>query len=447
MIRREILEAISDLNFWGKEQETGVWRNKYIKSLELLLEANNFAVSIIGVRRAGKTFISKQLLKRAIESGMKKEQTLYVNFEEPAFKPFLSSADFLNDIHDSYRYVLNKEQPALFVFDEIQNVSNWESWVRMMMERREKVKFVLTGSSAKLSSAELATKLTGRTLTMKVYPLSFGEFLKFKGFEVPVGAVPPKKRDLLALFREYLEFGGFPAVVSTESKELKLGILKELFDGIVSRDIAERHNIRRIEPLRSLAVLAIQNSSSQVSIPKFAGIFQNATKTNLSPTLISTYLDYFSEAFLTSQIPVFSAKIREQMLHPKKIYCIDNGMINAVSMRFSDNLGRLLENLVFVELLRRRVNAPETDVYYWRSKDREVDFILKEGLKVKAAIQVCWNLGEKKTKEREVGNLLMALEEFDLSSGLVITENFEHEESRDGKTITYLPAWRWLLSG
>ncbi len=446
MIKREIVEAVSDLNFWGKEQDAGIYRDDYLKNLEQLLDANNFAVSIIGVRRAGKTYLTKQILKRLLEKGIKVEQTLYVNFEEPSFKPYLANVEFLDDVYESYRYYLNEKDWAILVLDEIQNVDDWERWIRMMLERKENVKIVLTGSSSRLLSRELGTKLTGRTLTAKVYPLGFKEFLKFRGFtaDKKIQLISEKKK-LIGLFREYLEFGGFPEVVLNEKKEVKIKILKELFDGIISRDIVERHNIRQSKVLKSLATLTVQNVSSHTSVPKLVNIFENVVKRRISPSLINQYLDYFSQSFIFFLVPIFSLKVKEQLLYPKKLYCIDNGLINATSFKFSEDLGRLAENLVFLELMRKQNVNPELEVYYWKTSDREVDFVVKEGLKVKGLIQVCWNVADSKTKKRELGSLLDAIGEFKLKEGLILTDNYESEEFVDGKRIVYKPLWKWLL--
>jgi len=447
MIKKDVIETIADLNFWNKDQDVGIYREDYLKSLETLIEAKNFAVSIIGVRRAGKTFLSKQILKRFLEKGMDKEQTLYVNFEEPSFRPYLSDVEFLNDIYESYRYFLNEKERAILVLDEVQNVENWESWVRIMLERRENIKIILTGSSSKLLSKELATKLTGRTLTLKIFPLSFKEFLKFKNFEIEKKhQTVTRKKDLMKLFREYLEFGSFPEVVLNEKREIKTKILKELFDSVITRDIVERYNIRQSKILKSLAALTIQNFSSYTSVPKLVNIFENVVKRKISPTLINQYLEYFSQAFLLFLVPIFSVKVKEQLLYPKKLYCVDNGLINAVSFKFSEDLGKLAENLVFLDLLRKQLIKPELEVYYWKKSDKEVDFVLKEGLNVKKLIQVCWNVTERKTKEREVNNLLTAINEFKLKEGLILTEDFEHEEKVNGKRIIYMPLWKWLLS-
>jgi len=445
MIKKEIIDAISDLNFWGKDQDTGIERTFYLANIEKLLKAKNFAVSIIGVRRAGKTYITKQLLKRFIlKDEMKKEQTLYINFEEPSFRPFLEDTEFIDGILESYRYFINENESVILVLDEIQNIRNWESWVRIMLEKKEKIEIIITGSSAALLSGELGTKLTGRTFTAKIFPLNFKEFLLFKNIALLKGQIG-KNKDMERYLREYIEFGGFPEVVLNENREIKIRILKELFDGIMSRDIIERHHIRQPKILKSLAALALQNFASLISVPKLVNIFENATKRKISPTSINQYLDYFSESFLMFQVPIYTQKVKEQMLYPKKLYCIDTGLINAVSFKFSEDIGRLAENLVFIELLRLQLERVDLELYYWKHDSKEVDFVLKEGFSIVQLIQVVWDVNESKTKKRELDNLLTAMDEFKLKDGLILTRDYEDEERIESKKIRYIPIWKFLL--
>jgi predicted AAA+ superfamily ATPase len=294
-------------------------------------------------------------------------------------------------------------------------------------------------------SGELATKLTGRTLTVKIFPLDFKEFLDFKNIDTKSEYKLMKKQEMARYVREYLEFGGFPEVVLNENREIKLRILKELFDGIVTRDIVERYHIRQSKIIKSLATLAIQNFSSFVSVPKLVNIFENTAKRKISPTSINQYFEYFSQSFLLFLVPIFTPKVKEQMLYPKKLYCIDTGLINATSFKFSEDLGRLAENMVFIELLRHQSNTPNLEIYYWKHENKEVDFVLKEGFLVKQLIQVCWNMDDKKTKEREVNNLLYAIDEFKLKEGTILTEDSEGENIIESKKIRYVPIWKFLL--
>jgi len=441
MIKRELLEIVSDFNLWSKEQETGIERPEYTRKIGECWEISGIAIAIIGARRAGKTFVARQFLKKQIEKGLEKEQTLYVNFEEPRLEAYMST-EFLDDLYETYRHYMNKDKLAVLVLDEIQAVPKWEKWARIMLEKNEKVKLIITGSSSKLLSRELATVLTGRAVSVRVFPLGFEEFLQFQGFELKKEGIGQKKA-MLDLLHTYLEYGGFPLIATTKGENAKLSLLKDIFDGIITKDIAWRHKIRRPNELKLLAVLALQNFSSQTSVKRLSDIMQNAAKRKISPSTTNAFLHYLSEAFLLFYIPIFSYKIKDQMLYPKKLYCTDTGIINAVSPRFMENTGRLAENIIAAELVKRH---GEENIFYWKNiQKKEVDFAVKEGQKIKQLIQACWNTNDLKTKERETNALLAGMEEFGLKEGLIITEDFEAEEKKDGKRIAYKPIWKWLL--
>ena len=432
MIKKEIIDSISSTNLWGKKQDIGTERN-VLKELDRLI-TKDIILSITGIRRCGKTYLTKQILSNEIEKGIANGQTLYVNFEDPSFELYLNTT-LLDDIYETYRYYLNKEEMAFIVLDEIQNVPKWEKWVRMMLEKKENVKLIITGSSSKLLSSELSTVLTGRTITFTLYPLSFKEFIKFKNFK---GFLNEKKA--LTLLEEYIEFGGFPQVVLNDSRDFKTRYLKEIFEGILTRDIVKRYKIKQEHTLRSLAMLLLNNFSSLVSVNKLKNLMFNITKRKLSPTTVNNYLKYFSDPFLFFFIPIFSYKIKDQIQYPKKAYCIDTGLINKVPYKFSHDKGKLYENIVAIELMK------DNEIFYWKNpQQEEVDFVVKQGIKIKQLIQVCYDIKNKETKKRELRALLKASEELKCRNLLVITEDKEGEEKIKGKKIKFIPLWRWLL--
>ncbi len=444
MIRRELLDAVSGLNFWARDQRTGISRPDYTDRIGKYFGTSGLAISIIGPRRAGKTFIARGFLNELMQKGLQKEQTLYVNFEEPLLEPFLNT-ELLNNLYDTYRHFLNKDKLAVLVLDEIHAVPRWEKWVMLMLEKDENVKMIITGSSSKLSSKELATVLTGRTISVKVFPLSFGEFLRFNDFNLksPVGI--SQKKEITGFMHTYIEYGSFPLIALTREPDVKLDILKDIFEGIITKDIAARHEVRRLDELKLLAVLALQSFSSQVSVKKLSDMMQNVARRKISPSTVNSFLHYFSEAFLFFYVPIFSYKIKDQMLYPKKLYCVDTGMINAVSSRSSENIGRLAENVAAVELVKRHGND---NIFYWKDdKSGEVDFVIKDGLKVRQLVQVCWDVNSNpETKTRETKSMCSCIDEFGLKTGLVLTGDFDSEETIDGRKIMYVPLWKWLLS-
>ena len=443
MIKEKLLELVRDGNFWFRDQAIGVLRPEYLSKLASFTSAPGLAVCVVGVRRAGKTFVCKQFLGKTIAEGLRKEQTLYVNFEDPSLRPLLG-IELLQDLYETYRHFVNKSAPAVIVLDEVQNVLGWEKWVRSMLEKQEAVRIIITGSSSKLLSRELASLLTGRTLTLPIFPLDFREFLRFRGAEPKKEReLMIKRKEILSFLYEYLEYGGFPQVVLTEAPEVRFEILKELFDGIVTKDIAERHRVREVNDLKVLAVLTVANFSSYISVRKLLNIFCSTTRRKISPSTVNRFLGYFEEAFLCFYVPIFSHKIKDQLQYPRKVYSVDVGLANAVTSRFSENLGRLAENVVAVTLLKR---CGRENLFYWKSREgHEVDFVVKERTRVKQLIQVCWDPSDERTRKREVRGLAEAMKEFGLRQGLVLTADFDGEEKVGKKRILYRPLWRWLL--
>lgn len=434
MINKELLDKIQELNFWHKEQETGIRREELSQMLKFVDDKDS-ALVIAGVRRAGKTYLSRQILKEKIKK-VKPEQTLYINFEDPSLEPFLN-VESLTTFYNTYRYFLNKNNFAYVVLDEVHNVPKWEKWVRIMLEKKENAKFIITGSSSKVFKGKLSRVLTGRAITFSLFPLSFKNFLKFKNYKI-------KKYEsygsLEMLLNEYLEYGGFPLVVLTD-REKKNVYLKELFEDIVVKDIITKYKLREPD-IKKLAVLLVNNFSSLTSVKRLQNLMYNIARTKISPTTTSKYLYYFKNAFLFFFLPIFSYKIKDVLQYPRKVYNIDTGLINAINLRFSENIGRIYENAVGIELLRRYGNE---NLFYWKSQHREVDFVIKERLKIKQLVQVCYDIRDKKTKEREILALTKASKELRCKDLLVITEDYKKEEKMENGKVKFIPLWEWLL--
>ncbi|MEK7167068.1 MAG: ATP-binding protein [Patescibacteria group bacterium] len=441
IIKKEnLIEILAPLNFWGKEQETGIKRENYLKKLKELAKSKEDAIALIGVRRAGKTFLTKQFLKEKI-----KEETLYVNFEDPKLEPYLS-LNLLEEIYEAYRSYVNEKKFAWLVLDEIQNIEKWEKWVRIMQEKKEKVKIIITGSSSKLLSGEFSSLLTGRTLFLKTWPLSFKEFLNFKKIDFE------KKYDYLAksaqikrLLLEYLKYGGFPKVVLEKNENLKKEYLQEIFEGIIYRDIISRYKIKDVYLVKTIAELSLNYFSSLLSASKLRNVLVSLYKKKFSPNLVVEILHYLENAFLVFALPIFSFKIKNQLQYPKKIYCVDSGLINILCFGFSQNIGKFYENLVFLEL-KRNSFVFDFDIFYWKDgTGKEVDFVILEKRKVKKLIQVCYKMENEKTKNREINALLKASQELKCNDLSIITQDFEGEEKINGKKIKFIPLWKWLL--
>lgn len=434
MRKEEILEILTDWNFWAKEMDVGVKREGYVKELLNLITKTNQIVCISGVRRAGKSTLIKQVVKELIKTAGAKN-TLIVNFEDERF--YERSLGVLRQIYDTYLEKVNPGEKPFIFLDEVQEVESWERFVRGLHERGD-AKIVVSGSSARLLSGEFATLLTGRHVTLSVYPINFNEFLKFKGVEIKSEVEALAKRvEIRRLLDEYLEFGGFPEVVlSSEKRRILLGY----FETIITRDVAERFKIREREKLRTLAKYYLTNISSLMtfnSVSRFLG---------LPLTTVERFSDHLEVANLIFFIRRLSFSLKEQEKSPRKVYSVDIGLSNSVGFRFARHLGKLMENVVAISLKTRQSFDPKLEIYYWRDPlGREVDFVIKKGLRVEGIIQVCRDPSDEQTKKRELRGLVRAMDGFGLKKGLVITEDFEGEEKVKGKKILYRPLWKWLL--
>lgn len=436
MIKKELLEKIADFNFWQKKQETGILRNE-LKQILKFANDKNYALIIAGIRRAGKTYLCRQILQEKIKKGIKPEQTLYINFEDPILEPYLNT-DSLADFYETYRYALNKKAFAYIVLDEVHRVPNWEKWVRIMLEKKENVKFILTGSSSKFYKDKQAEVLTGRGLTLFLSPLCFSDFLFFKNYSLKK---IESHQNLAPLLTEYLEFGGFPLIVLEQDKTKKQIYLKELFNDIITKDIIMKYKLREMD-VKKLAVVLINQFSSLISTRRLKNFLEEITRTKISPTSINNYLEYFANSFAFLFIPIFSYKVKEALRYPKKVYSMDTGLINALCLRFSENIGRLYENLVAKTLWQKH---GQENIFYWKGQDKEVDFLLKQNNKPKQLIQVCFDIKNKQTKTRETQSLIKASQELKCKDLLIITQNLETQEKINNQIIKFTPLWTWLL--
>ncbi len=402
----------------------------YLRSLEI--PETRKIVSLIGARRIGKTSYFYQVIKK-LEKSVGRERILYINFEDERILP-LDVKD-LNDTLEAYYelYPENLGNTVYLFFDEIQNIEGWEVFVRRMYDRGD-LRLFLTGSSSKMLSKELATSLRGRTLAFYLYPLDFREYLAFRGVEPVKDFEYSKQRfELKKLFEEYLYEGGFPEVV-LEAPEIRQKILQDYFEMIIYRDLVERFSIRNTGLLKNLTKYLITNIGNPFSTNSYYKSIKQEQA--VSKATLLEYVSHLEDINLVYFLPLFSYSLKKQTLNPKKVYCIDNGLRNAVSFTFSKDEGRLAENLVFLELMRR-----EKEVYYWKTRG-EVDFVVKEKDNSLSAINVSYT---DSIEERET----RALEEFSESEEfgpqvkdmILLTRDTEKKENG----IRYIPLWKWML--
>lgn len=416
-------QLVKIIDFWKKTSvETGLFWRSIVDKIDC---QSKEIVDIVGPRRSGKSTILKLLINKLNLNN----NYLFINFEDPYFVTN-NKSEIIEEIILTYEEYFDKKLEYLF-FDEIQNILNWEKVIRKLREIN-KYKIFITGSSSKLLSTELSSLLTGRHLSYSVMPLSFVEFLSFKQ------TIINSKKDLilnekiiLKNFDNYLLIGGFPEIAKTEN----ISLLKQYYFDIVQKDIIMRHDVRQKDILEKIGIYLISNTSEIISIESLKTTF------NLSYEAVSNYLEYFKEAFLNFELLQFSYSLKKQFKTFKKNYSIDTGLANAVSFKFSEDKGGILEQSVFLELIRRK----EEIYYYKTSNNKEVDFLVKQKNKKNTLIQVCWDLADKKTKKREVDGLNKAMEELKINEGLILTHDSKDEILEAGKTINILPTYRWML--
>lgn len=389
-------------------------------------------ITIVGARRSGKTYYLYQLINK-LPSAVKREDIVYINFED---ERLTLKAEDLHLILESYYelYPDNKKQ-LYFFFDEIQNIEQWEKFVRRIHDTVSKNIFI-TGSSSKLLSKEIATSLRGRSISYELYPLRFSEYLKFKDIDADDVYSTRNKARLAKTFYEYLKGGGFPEVVHYD-KELKAKTLQSYLDVMMYRDIIERYNIKNSVALKYFIKKSLSNISNYLSVNKLFNELKSSG-IKISKDSIYEFINYVGDCYLMFLVNIYSGSINIQNTNDKKIYCIDNGLANTVSFKFSEDKGRLLENLVHLFL-----KSTGKEVYYFSDK-KECDFILLEGTKVTSAIQVTAELS-KDNKEREVNGLIEAMRYFNMKEGTILTLDQTEEIVLENRRIRVLPAWRWML--
>jgi predicted AAA+ superfamily ATPase len=439
MEKSRIIEVLAGWNFWNRDLEVGIPRKSYLDELLRFVKADKI-VSIVGVRRSGKSTLMRQMAKAMIEAGTDRKNILIVNFEEPEFEG--ANVGLLQRIYEAYLEILRPPGKPFLFLDEVQNVERWERFVRALNERKEAF-IAISGSSSRLLSQELATVLTGRQIYFEIFPLSFREFLSFEGMEI--GGMEEallNSSKIRGLFREYLEVGGFPEIVLNKDPAYRARTSRSYYEDIISRDVVQRFKIRKPEGLKALARFYLTNISSPISFNRISRFLNLPTETirRFSYSLETANLIFFTKRF--------SWSVKEQENSPRKVYSVDVGISNAIGFRFRENLGKVAENLVAVELRRKMAQNPSTEVFYWKDiGQREVDFVVKEGLRVKQLIQVCWDPTDEATRKRELKGLARAMEGFKLREGLVLTEDFEGEEKINGRRVRFVPLWKWLIAG
>lgn len=391
-------------------------------------------ITLIGVRRCGKTSIFYHMINQLIEK-IEKTKILFLNFEDERFE---LNSDELDLILQAYMelYPSYKLSECYFFFDEIQNIPNWEKFIRRMYDTISKNIFI-TGSNSKLLSSEIATSLRGRTLNFEIFPLSFKEYLSFKDIEVDFYS--SKSLAFIKNAQEsFLKNGSFPETLFLEEIYANK-TLQEYFNVLLYKDLAERYNITNTVALKFFLKRIISSSTKQISINKIFNELKSSG-IKIGKNTLYEFLEYVQNIYLALTLQKYDNSLINKELGEKKIYSIDIGLNNATEFRFSDDIGKSLENAVFLELKRK-----EFDIYYYRTSKSECDFLVFDKNTISDIIQVTFDMSDENTKSREIKGLIEACKNFDLKSGIIITFDSEDELIENGIKIKIIPFYKWSI--
>ena len=380
-----------------------------------LLLSSSLIKLITGPRRVGKSTQALLMLRD--------KNFAYLNFDNYSL---LDAWDanlvmrMLDDVYPGYEYIL---------LDEVQNLDGWDLWVSELYRLGKNL--VITGSNARMLSSEMATVLTGKYLQLEMLPFSLEEFFDWNKLDLHC-LNPEDKTNSLVLADDYLRNGGYPEVVA--SRQLTRSYLDTLFDSIVWKDVAKRHNVRNVTDLNNLAMYLVSNFCNPVSA--------NDLTTELGFSSVNTtrkYMDYLHEPYLFYYLSRYNNKLKLMKKAPRKVYVVDNGFVTSKAFSLSDNLGRLLENQVFIELVRRGYDVERTMFYYRSRNDKEVDFVLRKEAHIERLVQVCYDMSNPKTEKREVDSIVECAGELKCSNLVIVTNNDKRTIEKDGYKIDVVP--------
>ena len=387
---------------------------KSAQDTDLLLDSHLIKL-ITGPRRAGKSTQALMMLRN--------KNFAYLNFDN---YQLLEAWDadlvmrMLDDVYPGYEYIL---------LDEVQNLEAWDLWVSELYRRGKNL--VITGSNARMLSSEMATVLTGKHLQVEMLPFSLEEFFDWN--KIDLHALKAEhKTESLVLADDYLRNGGYPEAVA--SRQLARSYLDTLFDSIIWKDVAKRHKVRNVSDLNNLAVYLVSNFCNPLSANELAEAL-NFSSVNTT----KKYMDYLHEPYLFYYLSRYDNKLKLMKKAPRKVYVVDNGFVASKAFALTDNLGRLLENQVFIELIRRGYDIEKTIFYYRSRNDKEVDFVLREGTRIRSLVQVCYDMSSPKTEKREVDSIIECAGELKCDNLVIVTYNEKRTIEKDGYKIDVVP--------
>lgn len=391
-------------------------------------------ITLVGARRSGKTYVLFDLMNKLVKSGVDFRDILYVNFEDERIDIKLNELDFIIKAYTEL-YPDAKIKNCYLFFDEIQNIKGWEKFIRRVYDSLTKNIFI-TGSNSKFLSSDIATSLRGRTVSFEIFPLSFKEYLRFNKVDIDIYGSKSLAKINNYLLR-FLKNGGFPEVVAYDDN-MRAKVLQEYFNVMIYRDLIERYEIKNAAVLKYFLKRVLASATKQLSVNTIYNELKSSG-VKIGKNHLYEYLDACQNIYLAFVLAKHTHKLAVRELGERKIYAIDNGLLNAITFKFSEDKGKAIEQAVFLELKRRG-----KEVYFYREK-YECDFIIKKGYAVSEAIQVSYSLTDKKTEAREIRGLVDACKSFGLRKGTVISNDESREFDSDGIKIEEVPLYKWLL--
>jgi len=421
-----LLEALEDWNPWWKnnivdQSLKGIERDALSDAVKFL-DLNKVKV-LTGVRRAGKSTFLYQIIDHLLKR-VRPEDIVLINFDDVRF----STVDLEEIVK---KYIESKKPTKLNLFlDEIHNARNWVSYVRKLIDTKKGNVFI-TDSCSYYIPVDYAKLLTGRKISIELYPLSFKEYLRFKNLSSDFHGTEERAR-IRGYLRDYIRSGGFPETVFL-GQSISKRILVEYFDDIITKDVVSRYGVDYTK-VKDLAFYLISNVGQRITLRKLRNIF------NIGIETAKKYLSYLETVYMLFTVKCFSGKVKEQIIMPRKIYAVDTGLMNAVGFRISESFGSVLENIVFLELKRRGL-----EIYYGLIDNKEVDFIVRERMNITDIINVSYDPLEHKTRKREVDAMKQALKKFRRKKGLILTWDYRDKINIGNKEIIFKPIYEWLL--
>ena len=385
---------------------------KYLNNEEIII--------ISGVRRCGKSVLLQQIRDRL------PQKDYFFNFDDDRLGNF--TVENFQQLYEVFIELYGEQN--YFYFDEIQNIAGWEHFAKRLYNSGKKV--FITGSNARMLSKELGTYLTGCYIAIELYPFSFSEFLDFREQLHLLGDISGTiaRGEIQSAFNDYLKQGGFPIYLRSEDGI----VLKTLYDNILYKDVMVRNQIVNEREVKELVYYTVSNIGKPLTYTSLAKVI--GVK---NPTTVKNYLEYIENTYLLFSLSKLDYSVKAQLRNPKKVYAIDNALVSRLGFHFSGEEGRLLENMVYIELRRRG-----GEIFYHNSGNAECNFVVRDGFRVVQAIQACYLLGSSDTREREIRGIQDAMDTYQLLEGTIITNTHEEELKYGNKMIHILPAWKWL---